>query len=90
MSLENCEEEEVRNILHTPQLDYFNIKGKHLINKVTGLNQFWRFSKTATLISVLPHSNADAKRVFSIVGLNKTSTTLMTTESKKAHFKQTT
>ncbi|XP_050975566.1 uncharacterized protein LOC127171147 isoform X1 [Labeo rohita] len=43
-------------------------------NKVTGLNQFGRLSKIAALVLVLPHSNADAERVFSMVGLNKTST----------------
>ncbi|KAK0152710.1 Protein FAM200B [Merluccius polli] len=43
-------------------------------NKVTGLNQFGKLSKIATLVLVLPHSNADAERVFSMVGLNKTTT----------------
>ncbi|KAK0151138.1 Protein FAM200B [Merluccius polli] len=43
-------------------------------NKVTGLLEFGRLSKIAALVLVLPHSNADAKRVFSMVGLNKTKT----------------
>ncbi|XP_029958819.1 uncharacterized protein LOC115396888 isoform X2 [Salarias fasciatus] len=42
-------------------------------NTVTGLNQFERLSKIATLVLVLPHSDADAERVLSMVGLNKTS-----------------
>ncbi|CAJ1061395.1 Hypothetical predicted protein [Xyrichtys novacula] len=43
-------------------------------SKVTGLRQFGRLSKIAALVLVLPHSNADAERVFSMVGLNKTKT----------------
>lgn len=31
-----------------------------------------RFAKVAKLVLVLPHTNADAKWVFSVVGLNKT------------------
>ncbi|KAJ4919361.1 hypothetical protein JOQ06_013881 [Pogonophryne albipinna] len=42
--------------------------------KVTGLSQFGRLTKIAQLVLVLPHSNADAERVFSMVGLNKTKT----------------
>ncbi|KAK1880620.1 N-(5'-phosphoribosyl)anthranilate isomerase [Dissostichus eleginoides] len=42
--------------------------------KVTGLCQFGRLTKIAQLVLVLPHSNADAERVFSMVGLNKTKT----------------
>ena len=33
-----------------------------------------RLSTIAKLVLVLPHSNADAERVFSMVGLNKTKT----------------
>lgn len=55
------------------------IKEKHfsnrgpwfLFSKVTGLTQLGRLSKIAALVLVLPHSNADAKRLFSMVGLNK-------------------
>ncbi|KAG7240529.1 hypothetical protein INR49_026813 [Caranx melampygus] len=36
--------------------------------------RFGRLSRIAKLVSVLPHSNADAERVFSLVGLNKTKT----------------
>nr|XP_043872485.1 uncharacterized protein LOC122761339 isoform X2 [Solea senegalensis] len=43
-------------------------------NKVTGLSQFARLSKIAELVLVLPHSSADAERVFSMVGLNETKT----------------
>ncbi|KAK1876551.1 E3 SUMO-protein ligase KIAA1586 [Dissostichus eleginoides] len=43
-------------------------------DKVTGLSQFGRLTKIAQLVLVLPHSNADAERVFSMVGLNKTKT----------------
>ncbi|XP_073727861.1 uncharacterized protein [Misgurnus anguillicaudatus] len=43
-------------------------------NRVTGLSRFGRLSKIAKLVLVLPHSNADAERVFSMVGLNKTKT----------------
>ncbi|XP_039653059.1 uncharacterized protein LOC120557088 [Perca fluviatilis] len=43
-------------------------------SKVTSLSQFGRLSKIAALVLVLPHSNADAERVFSMVGLNKTKT----------------
>jgi len=74
----------VRNVLHTQHdlLIIIAIKGKCLSNrglwflfsKVTGLNKFGRLSKIAALVLVLPHSNADAERVFSMVGLNKTST----------------
>ncbi|CAL8401648.1 unnamed protein product [Gadus morhua 'NCC'] len=41
---------------------------------VTGANEFERLAAVAKLVLVLPHSNADAERVFSIVGLNKTKT----------------
>ena len=37
-----------------------------------GVNQFQRLASIAKLVLVLPHSNADAERVFSVVGLNKT------------------
>nr|XP_033935271.1 uncharacterized protein LOC117443399 [Pseudochaenichthys georgianus] len=43
-------------------------------NKVTGMSRFGRLSPIAKLVLVLPHSNADAERVFSVVGLNKTKT----------------
>nr|XP_033948172.1 uncharacterized protein LOC117453467 [Pseudochaenichthys georgianus] len=43
-------------------------------NKVTGMSRFGRLSRIAKLVLVLPHSNADAERVFSVVGLNKTKT----------------
>ncbi|KAJ4936620.1 hypothetical protein JOQ06_001209, partial [Pogonophryne albipinna] len=43
-------------------------------NKVTGMSRFGRLSRIAKLVLVLPHSNADAERVFSAVGLNKTKT----------------
>lgn len=38
------------------------------------MSQFGRLSKIAALVLVLPDSNADAERVFSMVGLNKTKT----------------
>ncbi|XP_028303727.1 uncharacterized protein LOC114463975 isoform X6 [Gouania willdenowi] len=41
-------------------------------NKVTGISRFGRLSRIAKLVLVLPHSNADAERLFSVVGLNKT------------------
>lgn len=41
---------------------------------LTGLSQFGGLSKIAALVLVLPHLNADAERVFSMVGLNKTKT----------------
>ncbi|KAJ8381382.1 hypothetical protein SKAU_G00021600 [Synaphobranchus kaupii] len=44
-------------------------------HKVTGVSQFQRLASIAKLVLVLPHSNADAERVFSVVGLNKTKTT---------------
>ena len=56
-------------------LDYANTR--HLLfhfSKVTGMSSFGRLSKVAKLVLVLPHSNADAERVFSVVGLNKTKT----------------
>lgn len=64
--------------IHTTEI----IKAKHLSNrgswfllsKVTGLSQFGRLSKIAALVLVLLHSNADAERFFSMVGLNKTKT----------------
>ncbi|XP_071058185.1 uncharacterized protein [Pseudochaenichthys georgianus] len=43
-------------------------------NKVTGMSRFGRLSRIAKLVLVLPHSNADAERVFSVVGLNKSKT----------------
>lgn len=43
-------------------------------NKVTGMSRFARLSHIAKLVLVLPHSNADAERVFSMVGLNNTNT----------------
>ena len=38
------------------------------------MSRFGRLSRIAQLVLVLPHSNADAERVFSVVGLNKTKT----------------
>ena len=38
------------------------------------MSRFGRLSRIAKLVLVLPHSNADAERVFSVVGLNKTKT----------------
>ncbi|XP_053267948.1 uncharacterized protein LOC128425383 [Pleuronectes platessa] len=43
-------------------------------HKVTGAKEFERLAAVAKLVLVLPHSNADAERVFSVVGLNKTKT----------------
>ena len=39
-----------------------------------GVKLFQRLATIAKLVLVLPHSNADAERVFSLVGLNKTKT----------------
>ncbi|KAK6291109.1 hypothetical protein J4Q44_G00384920 [Coregonus suidteri] len=39
---------------------------------VTGAKEFERLAAVAKLVLVLPHANADAERVFSVVGLNKT------------------
>ena len=41
---------------------------------MTGANEFQRLAAVAKLVLVLPHSNADAEWVFSVVGLNKTKT----------------
>ncbi|KAK6313957.1 hypothetical protein J4Q44_G00154160 [Coregonus suidteri] len=41
-------------------------------HKVTGAKEFERLAAVAKLVLVLPHANADADRVFSVVGLNKT------------------
>lgn len=41
---------------------------------MTGAKEFQRLAAVAKLVLVLPHSNADAERVFSVVGLNKTKT----------------
>ncbi|MGH0154834.1 UNVERIFIED_CONTAM: hypothetical protein FKN15_046591 [Acipenser sinensis] len=41
---------------------------------VTGMPKLPRLSKVAQLILTLPYSNADAERVFSMIGLNKTDT----------------
>ena len=41
---------------------------------VTRLTQFPLLAKVARLVLTLPHSNADAERVFSAIGLNKTKT----------------
>ena len=38
------------------------------------MSRFGRLSHIAKLVLVLPHSNADAEQVFSVVGLNKTKT----------------
>ena len=38
------------------------------------MSRFGRLSRVAKLVLVLPQSNADAERVFSVVGLNKTKT----------------
>ncbi|XP_065119841.1 uncharacterized protein [Paramisgurnus dabryanus] len=43
-------------------------------HKVTGVSLFPRLATIAKIVLVLPHSNADAERVFSVVGLNKTKT----------------
>ena len=39
---------------------------------MTGKPRFERFVKVAKLVLCIPHSNADAERVFSSIGLNKT------------------
>ncbi len=39
---------------------------------MTGVKEFERLAVVAKLVLVLPHANADAERVFSVVGLNKT------------------
>lgn len=44
------------------------------LSQVTGVLRFPRLAATSKLVLVLPHSNADAERVFSVVGLNKTKT----------------
>ncbi|KAL1023550.1 hypothetical protein UPYG_G00042270 [Umbra pygmaea] len=41
-------------------------------HKMTGAKVFKRLAAVAKLVLVLPHANADADRVFSVVGLNKT------------------
>ena len=41
---------------------------------MAGTKEFERLVAVAKLVLVLPHSNADAERVFSVVGLNKTKT----------------
>ncbi|XP_034082868.1 uncharacterized protein LOC117553157 [Gymnodraco acuticeps] len=41
-------------------------------SRVTGKEQFPRLGKVAQLVLCLPHSNRDAERVFSVIGLNKT------------------
>lgn len=43
-------------------------------SKVTGFSQFQRIAGMAKLVLDLPHSNTDAERAFSMVGLNKTKT----------------
>ena len=45
-----------------------------LKSPVTHKKKFEKVSKVAHLILILPHSNANEERVFSIVGLNKTDT----------------
>src|SRR4029434_10068660 len=42
--------------------------------EVAGAKEFERLAAVAKLVLVLAHSNADAERVFSVVGLNKTKT----------------
>ncbi len=39
---------------------------------MTRAKEFERLAAVAKLVLVLPHANADAERVFSVVGLNKT------------------
>ena len=43
-------------------------------SSVTGMPRFPTLGKVAQLVLILPHSNADAERVFSMIGLNKTET----------------
>ena len=43
-------------------------------SQVTGVKLFQSLATIAKLVLVLPHSNVDAERVFSLVGLNKTKT----------------
>ena len=45
-------------------------------SQVTGVKLFQRLATIAKLVLVLPHSNADAERVFLLVGLNKTRNSL--------------
>lgn len=39
-----------------------------------GVSQYKRLAQIAKLVLVLPHSNADDERVFSVMGLNNTKT----------------
>ncbi|RXN16530.1 hypothetical protein ROHU_027475 [Labeo rohita] len=57
-----------------PDIEGFWANMASLKHKVTGVGRFERLSTMAKLVLVLPHSNADAERVFSLVGLNKTKT----------------
>ncbi|KAJ4932560.1 hypothetical protein JOQ06_010978 [Pogonophryne albipinna] len=57
-----------------PDIEGFWANMASLKHKVTGVGRFDRLSTVAKLVLVLPHSNADAERVFSVVGLNKTKT----------------
>ena len=43
-------------------------------SQVTGVSLFLRLATIAKIVLVLPHSNAKAERVFSVVGLYKTKT----------------
>ncbi|XP_041482851.1 uncharacterized protein LOC121429723 isoform X2 [Lytechinus variegatus] len=56
------------------QTDKLWVHLSSLKNEVTGRPKFLRLTKVAQLVLCLPHSNADAERVFSSIGLNKTDT----------------
>lgn len=43
-------------------------------NRISGTLQFPRLVMVAQLVLILPHSNADAERTFSVFGLNKSQT----------------
>lgn len=45
-----------------------------LKNRASGILKVPKLSKVAQIVLSLPHSNADAERTFSVIGLNKTDT----------------
>ncbi|XP_051987012.1 uncharacterized protein LOC127647011 [Xyrauchen texanus] len=56
------------------EMESFWAEMASLKHKVTGVGLFPRLATIAKIVLVLPYSNADAERVFSVVGLNKKKT----------------
>ena len=56
------------------RMDHLWVYLGNLKNRASGTFKFPKLSKVAQIVLSMPHSNADAERTFSLIGLNKTDT----------------